>query len=90
MSARLRKFDRRDRPLSIVPPYRNSEAVHFVEPNALDRTSLPIGEDNGLAYKIGVGLLELTEDCNARTFTEEWVFGARVRIGVASQRRRKS
>ena len=45
-----------------MPPDRNSEAVQFVEPNALDRPGLPIGEDSGLVDKIGLGLLELTED----------------------------
>jgi len=53
-----------------VPPYRYSQAVQFVEPNALDSPSLPVGKDNGRAYKFGVGLLELTEDGRRADFTD--------------------
>jgi hypothetical protein len=58
----LRKFDRGDRPLSIVPPDRDSKAVQFVEPDPIHRSGLSIGEDHGLADKLGLRLLERTED----------------------------
>jgi hypothetical protein len=41
---------------------RDSQAVHFVEPNALDRTGLSVGENDGSADKLGLSLFELTED----------------------------
>ena len=61
-SARLRELDGRDRPLPIVAPDRDSQAVHFVKPNVFDRSGLSVGEDHGLADKLKLGLLELTED----------------------------
>jgi hypothetical protein len=36
--------------------------VHFVEPNALHRTGLSVGEDHGFTDKLGVSLFELAED----------------------------
>jgi|SRR6478609_2877941 hypothetical protein len=36
--------------------------MDFVEPNALNRTGLAVGKDHGLADKLSVGSLELTED----------------------------
>jgi hypothetical protein len=58
----LRKFNGGDRPLSIVAPDRDSQAVQFVKPNFLHRPGLSIGKDYGLADKLNLGLLELTED----------------------------
>ncbi len=48
---------------------RNSQAVHFVKPNALHRPGLSVGEDHGLADKLSLGLLELAEIVDARTLT---------------------
>jgi hypothetical protein len=59
---RLDEFDGRDRPFPLMASDRDSEAVHFVEPNALHRTGLSVGEDHGLADKLDLGLLELAED----------------------------
>jgi hypothetical protein len=58
----LREFDCRDRPLSIVALDRNSEAVEFVKPNVFDRAGYSIGEDDGLADKFRLGLLECGHD----------------------------
>jgi hypothetical protein len=62
ISPRLGELDGRDRPFPIVAPYRDSQAVHFVEPNAFHRTGLSVGEDYGFADKLGLGPFELTED----------------------------
>ena len=70
-SARLRELDGRDRPPPIVAPDRDSQAVHFVKPNVLDRSGLSVGEDHGLADKLKLGLLELTED-RGRTDLHSW------------------
>ena len=43
--------------------------MHVVEPNALNRTSLAVGKDHGLADKLSLGSLELAEDLHARCFT---------------------
>jgi hypothetical protein len=50
-----------------VAPDRDSQAMHFVKPNALDRTGLAIGEDHGLADELILGLIELAED-DGRTY----------------------
>jgi hypothetical protein len=42
-----------------VAPDRDTQAVPFVKPNALDRTGLAIGEDHGLADEFSLGLIEL-------------------------------
>ncbi len=55
----------------MVASDRNSQAVHFVKPNALHRTGLSVGEDHGLADKLSLGLLELAEDCG-RTAFHSW------------------
>ena len=49
-------------PLPIVASDRDSQAVHFVKPDALHRTGLSVGEDHGLADKLSLRLLELAED----------------------------
>jgi hypothetical protein len=58
-------------PLPIVASDRDSQAVHFVKPEALHRTGLSVGEDHGLADKLGLGLLELAED-RGRTDFRRW------------------
>ena len=44
------------------PRDRDAQAMHVVEPNALNRTSLAVGKDHGLADKLSLGSLELAED----------------------------
>jgi len=61
-SALLRKLDGGNRPFSNVGSDRDSEAVHFVKPNAFHRASLPVAEDDGLTDKLGLGSLELAKD----------------------------
>ena len=46
----------------MVASDRDSQAVHFVKPDALHRTGLSVGEDHGLADKLSLGLLELADD----------------------------
>src|SRR5579863_8058600 len=58
----LRELDGRDRPFAIVASNRNPQAVEFVEPDALHRPGLSIGEDDCLANNLGLGLLELAKD----------------------------
>ena len=55
----------------MVAPDRDSQAMYFVKPNALDCTGLSIGEDHGLADKLSLGLLELAED-RGRTDFRSW------------------
>jgi hypothetical protein len=55
----------------MVAPDRDSQAMYFVKPNALDRTGLSIGEDHGLADKLGLRLIELAED-RERTDFRSW------------------
>ena len=62
VSGRLSEFDGRDGPLPFVASDGDSQAMHFVEPNALHRTGLAVGKDHGLADKLSLGLLELAED----------------------------
>ena len=50
---------------------RDSEAVHFVKPNARHRTGLSIRENYGLPNKLSLGLPELAED-RARTELCSW------------------
>src|SRR5258705_6660731 len=57
VSGRLSEFDGRDGPLPFVASDGYSQAMHFVEPNALHRTGLAVGKDHGLAYKLSLGLL---------------------------------
>lgn len=54
----LRKFNGGDRPLSMVAPDRDSQAVKLVKPNLLHRPGLSIGEDYNLADKLSLGLVE--------------------------------
>lgn len=61
-STRLREPDGGDRPLSMVASDRDSQAVQFVKPNVVHCPGLSIGEDHGLADKLGLGLLELAQD----------------------------
>jgi hypothetical protein len=41
---------------------RDAQAMYFVEPNALDRTGLSVGQDHGCADKLSLGLLKFAED----------------------------
>jgi hypothetical protein len=50
---------------------RDSQAVKLVQPNFLHRPGHSIGEDYGLADKLGLGLLELAED-RGRTDHHSW------------------
>jgi hypothetical protein len=50
---------------------RDSQAVKLVEPNFLHCPGHSIGEDYGLADKLGLGLLELDED-RGRTGHRSW------------------
>jgi hypothetical protein len=61
--ARLGEFDGRDGPFPVMATDRDSQTVHFVQPNALHGTGLSVGEDHGFADKLGLGLFELAEDC---------------------------
>jgi hypothetical protein len=54
-----------------MPSNRYSHAMHFVEPNFLDRTGFSVGEDHGLADKLSLGLIELAED-RGRTDLRNW------------------
>jgi hypothetical protein len=58
ISGRLSKFDGRDGPFSFVASDRDSQAVHFVERNALNGAGLAVGKDNGVADKLTLGLIE--------------------------------
>ena len=49
LSASLQESDGGDRPLSMMAPDRDSQAVQFVEPNIVYSPGLSIGEDDGLA-----------------------------------------
>ena len=46
----------------MVASDRDSQAVHFVKPDALHRPRLSVGEDHRLADKLILGLPELAED----------------------------
>ena len=48
----LHEFDRRDRPLPIVAPNRNSQTVKLVEPNPVHRPGLSIRKGTGLADEL--------------------------------------
>jgi hypothetical protein len=69
--ARLRKFDGRNGPFPVVAFDGDSQAVHFVQPDALNGTGLSVGQDHGLADKLRLGLLELAED-RGRTDLHSW------------------
>jgi hypothetical protein len=58
----LDKLDGRDRPPAIMATNRNSQSVEFVEPDIIDCTGLPIGEDHGLSDQVGLRLLQSGED----------------------------
>jgi len=59
----LRKFNGGDRPLPIMALDRDPQAVKFVKPDILYRTSLSVREDRGLSDKLRAGLLERAEYC---------------------------
>src|SRR6476661_4945682 len=61
-SASLQEPDGGDRPLSMMAPDRDSQAVQFIKPDIVDRPGLSIGEDDGLAEKFSLGLLVLAQD----------------------------
>jgi Endosomal/lysosomal potassium channel TMEM175 len=67
----LRKFDRGDRPLSIVAPDREPKAMQFVKPNLLHRPGRSVGENHGFADKFGLGFLQRAED-RGRTGLRRW------------------
>jgi hypothetical protein len=50
--------------------------MNLVEPNALNRTGLAVGKDHGLADKLSLGSLELTED-RACVLLHGWHDGVR-------------
>jgi hypothetical protein len=62
VSGRLSEFDGRDGPVPFVSSDRDAQAMYFVEPNALNRTSFAVGKDHALADKLNLGSLELAED----------------------------
>jgi hypothetical protein len=62
VSVRLRQLYGGDRPLAIVAPDGDSQAVQFIKPNRFDGSGLPIAKDHGLADQFGLNLLELAED----------------------------
>ena len=57
----LRKFNGGDRPLPIMALDREPQAVKFVKPDILNRTSLTVREDHGLSDKLRASLLERAE-----------------------------
>jgi hypothetical protein len=57
----LCKFNGGDRPLPIMALDRDPQAVKFVKPDILYRTSLSVREDHGLSDKLRAGLLERAE-----------------------------
>jgi hypothetical protein len=57
----LRKFNGGDRPLPIMALDRDPQAVKFVKPDILNRTSLTVREDHGLSEKLRASLLERAE-----------------------------
>ena len=58
----LHEFDRRDRPLPIVAPDRDTQTVKLVEPNVLYCPGLSIHKDYGLAYELRPGFFKRTKD----------------------------
>jgi len=71
MRGRLRELDGGDGPLSIVASDRDSQTVKLIKPDALHRAGLSVGENHGLADKLGLGLFERVEDCR-RTELRSW------------------
>jgi hypothetical protein len=47
---------------------RNSQAVEFVEPNTFHRAGLAVGQDDRLAYKLGLSPIEFDKDCGCARF----------------------
>jgi hypothetical protein len=66
-SVRLRELDGRDRPLPIMASDRDSQPMHFVQPNALDSSGLSVGEDHRLVDQLDLGLLELADRTPGRS-----------------------
>jgi hypothetical protein len=56
----------------MVASDRDSQAVHFVKPNALHRTGHSVGEDHGLADKLSLGPLEFAEDRGRTEDLRSW------------------
>jgi|SRR3977135_1698399 len=67
-----------------MAPDRDSQAVHFVEPDVLDRPGQSIAQDNSLTDKLGLRFLEGAEDCCG-----EDCCGAELHTGHASLRNRE-
>jgi hypothetical protein len=57
----LRKFNGGDRPLPIMALDRDPQAVKFVKPDILNRTSLTVREDHRLSDKLRASVLERAE-----------------------------
>jgi hypothetical protein len=57
----LCKFNGGHRPLPIMALDRDPQAVKFVKPDILYRTSLSVREDHGLSEKLNASLLERAE-----------------------------
>jgi len=57
------QFNGGDRPLPIMALDRDPQAVKFVKPDILYRTSLSVREDHGLSDKLRASLLERAEYC---------------------------
>ena len=60
-SLALRKFNGGNRPPPIMTLDRDPQAVKFVKPDILYRTSLSVREDHGLSDKLRASLLERAE-----------------------------
>ncbi len=58
----LLDFYGRDWPLSIMSLDRDSQTVKFVQPNTLNRSGLPVGENDGLPDELSLRVPERVED----------------------------
>src|ERR1700736_951987 len=61
-SAILCKFDRGNRPPSIMDFHGDAQAVKFIKPELLDRAGLSVRQYHGLADKLGLRLFKRTEN----------------------------
>src|ERR1700676_2247429 len=61
-SAVLCKFDRGNRPPSIMALHGDAQAVKFIKPELLDRAGLSVRQYHGLADKLGLRLFKRTEN----------------------------
>jgi hypothetical protein len=58
----LLDFYGRDWPLSIVPPDGNSQTVKLIQPNAINRAGLSVGEHDGFSEELRLHVSERGED----------------------------